>query len=270
MPFNFVFNIILGIILFVIYIRFLENTFIFYPSRSMEITPHMIGLSYEDIFYKTQDNLLINGWLVKAPDAKFTVIFSHGNAGNISSRMEKIQLMHRVGVNVFIFDYRGYGRSQGRPSEKGIYLDAQAAYDYLIKRPDIDPEKIITFGESLGGAAAVDLATQRKVAGLIVDSSFTKAADMSRKVFPFLPTFLLKTKMDSVTKIVKVSVPKLFLHSPDDEVVPYRLGRKLFEVAKEPKMFVNISGGHNDGFLLSEGVYVNALIEFFNKLVLRK
>jgi len=174
--------------------------------------------------------------------------FFHGNAGNISGRLSKIEVFYRMGVSVFIVDYRGFGRSEGAPTEQGMYLDALAAYDHLVSRSDVDKEKVFIYGVSLGGAAAVDLASKRPVAGLIIESSFSSGADMAKVIFPGVPAFLIKTKMDSINKIKNVTAPKLIIHSFEDKTVPYELGKKLFDSAIEPKKFLQISGSHNEGF----------------------
>jgi fermentation-respiration switch protein FrsA (DUF1100 family) len=243
--------IALFIVFSIAYIRFLEWRTIFYPMRQIETTPKAIGLDYEDLYFRTEDGKLLNGWLIKNPAATSTVILFHGNAGNISHRLDKIAFFHKLGLNVFIIDYRGYGKSQGRPGEKGLYLDARAAYDYLSTRKDLGKKKIAC-GESLGCAAAIDLCLNRKLDGLILDSAFASARDMSRVVFPFLPTFLIMSKFDSIEKIKSIKIPKLFIHSINDEIVPFSQGAKLFQAAPEPKEFLKIMGGHNSGFFETE------------------
>ncbi len=250
---------------FVAYVRYLEKTTIFHPTRLMERTPRSVGLDFEDISFRTKDNVLIHGWLVKHPQGRCTLLYFHGNAGNISDRLEKISLLRKVGVHIFIIDYRGYGQSQGRPSEQGLYEDALGAYDYLLTRKDIEPDKIGAYGTSLGGAVAVDLATKRKLACLVIDSSFTKAADISKTIYPFIPSFLIQTKMDSVRKIKNLAIPKFFIHSPQDEVIPYRLGRKLFEQAPEPKEFLDVRGGHNDNYEQSAELLESKLSDFLRR-----
>ena len=261
-------NIVVWVVIIICYVRYLEAVSIFYPGKDMNATPADIGLDYEDVYFETQDHLEINGWLIKNPRAKSTVIFFHGNAGNISGRLEKINIFHRLGVHVFIIDYRGYGRSEGRPTEKGLYLDALAAYDYLHNRKDIDKDKLVAYGVSLGGVAAVDLATQRSLAALIVDSSFSHAADMAKRMFPYIPAFLIKTKFDNLTKVKQVTIPKLFIHSPVDKTVPYKLGQKLFQAASDPKIFLEVEGEHDetheDDSIFADGVR-NFLM--FNQLI---
>jgi fermentation-respiration switch protein FrsA (DUF1100 family) len=181
--------ILFGIFIFA-YARYIEMRSIFFPMKAIEATPKDIGLDYEDIYFEAQDGAKLNGWLIKNPKAKATIIFFHGNAGNISHRLEKISIFNQLGLNVFIVDYRGYGRSQGHPTEMGIYKDAQASFDLLLNRQDINKDKLIAYGESIGGAVAIDLAAKRNVSCLIVDSSFTCAKDLARKFYPYLPSFL--------------------------------------------------------------------------------
>ena len=228
-------------------VRYLESVGVFFPSRDMEVSPSVIGLPWEDVYFKTKDNVTLNGWLFQNPHARSTIIFAHGNAGNMSDRLFKIKFFYDLGLNVFIFDYRGYGNSGGRPSEAGIYLDAQGAYDYLQSQGRVDMENIILYGASIGGTVMIDLATRRNAALLVVESSITNAQDMAHIHYPFVPSFFLSLKFDSMNKVKALSVPKLFIHSPQDEVVPYGIGQKLFEAAAEPKEFLKIHGGHNDG-----------------------
>ncbi|HBG61444.1 MAG: hypothetical protein A2Y03_01380 [Omnitrophica WOR_2 bacterium GWF2_38_59] len=262
--------IVVFLVLFVLYVRYLEYKSLFYPIKDVLVTPTSIGLSYENIYFKTRTGLVLNGWLVEGvPQSKAVMLFFHGNAGNIGDRLTKLKYFSQMGVNVFIIDYRGYGKSEGSPSEEGLYEDAAAAFDYIVSRKELDPEKIISYGVSLGGAVAVDLAANRKVCGLIVDSSFSNAKDMAKKILPFIPGFIIKTKLDSLAKIKGIKYPKLFLHSPQDEVVPFVLGRKLYKAASEPKEFVELSGGHNDNHIEDEAKYKEKINLFINDIVNR-
>jgi len=230
-------------------VRYLESVGVFFPSRVLGLSPSVMGLDFDDVYFKTKDNVTLNGWFLKNPQALSTIIFAHGNAGNMSDRLFKIKFFYDLGLNVFIFDYRGYGKSEGKPSEAGIYLDAQGAYDYLQSQGRVSMNNIILYGASIGGVVVIDLATRRHAALLVVDSSITNARDMVKIFYPFLPSFFLSLKFDSINKVRALKVPKLFIHSPDDEVVPYWVGQKLFETAAEPKEFLEIHGGHNDGSL---------------------
>lgn len=261
--------IILFIILFVVYIRFLEHQSVFLPSRArLNQRPVDIGLDYENIDFYAEDGVRLNGWFVPAehdPQTAVTLLFFHGNAGNIGDRLEKIDLLHSLDVNIFIFDYRGYGVSQGHPSEQGMYLDAQAAFDYLIGRSDIRHDRIVAYGVSLGGAAAVDVAVRRPVCGLVMHATFTSGRDMAKKIFPVVPLFLIRTEMNSVEKIKQVTVPKLIVHAREDDVIPFEMGQRLFESALEPKQFLEIHGSHNDAHILDRAAYLRGLDSFLKK-----
>jgi hypothetical protein len=261
-----IFYLIVIIVLFLIFVRYLENTSVFYPQRRLEATPEDLGLPFEDVAITTRDHVKLHGWLIKAPSAKSTLIFFHGNAGNIGGRLGKISLFHQIGLNVLIIDYRGYGKSEGYPTEQGIYNDATAAYDYLLRRDDMQGQNIISYGASLGGAVAIDLAVQRPVSCVIADSTFSSAIDMAKMIYPFIPSFLIKVKMDSIGKIKGVSVPILFIHSIEDQTVPFVLGKKLFDAAPAPKEFIEIIGDHNDGHVQDEKKVKNGIRMFLNKL----
>lgn len=258
--------LITGLALVFVYVKYIEKRSIFFPSADIELTPAYINLAFEDIYIDTQDGVKINGWFIPCDTAKYTLFFLHGNGGNISHRLEKISLLNKTGLNVFIVDYRGYGRSPGKPSEKGIYRDAQASYDYLINRRKINPENIIVYGESLGTAAAINLASKVKLKALIVEGAFSSGRDMAKRIFPLLPGFLFSDSFNSLKKIKKVTAPKLFLHSRNDEIVPFVLSKKLFDCASDPKQFGELLGGHNTAFLDSQDKYLSAIAVFVKQL----
>jgi len=251
--------ILVGLILL---IKYLERSSIFYPGKLITLTPKQVGIPYEDVYLTTIDGIKINAWFVKGEPSSSTVIFAHGNAGTMSQRVARVRFWHELGLNILMFDYRGYGQSQGEPTEKGVYLDAQAAYDYLLTRAEIDPARILAHGASLGGAVVIDLAIHRKLAALIVESSFSSAKDMAKRYYPFIPSFVLGVRFDSISKIKKVHVPKLFLHSPQDEVVPLSMGQKLYQAAPFAKSWLSIYGGHNEG-LSTEDVKIKEEFKHF-------
>jgi len=253
-------------ILVVVY--FLQGKMVYFPSPTIAATPADIGLEYEDVTMVTDDSVNIHGWYIPADSARATIIHCHGNAGNISGRLETIRQFNRLGLNVLIFDYHGYGRSEGVPSEDGTYFDAAAAWNYVTEEKGEPPDRIIIFGRSLGGAIAVWLATQRPAAGLIVESSFLSIPDIARTHYPFLPVGLLaKYKYNTKRRIPTIHMPVLVIHSPDDNTVPYSHGKKIFELANEPKQFLQISGGHNDGFLESAKTYEPTISAFVDVCV---
>ena len=230
-----------------------------------------------DCQFTTADDLKLHGWyctphrktdgaLVPVP-AEMVLLYFHGNAGNITHRSEMILQLSRLPIDVFIIDYRGYGQSQGSPSEEGLYVDARATWDYLTTQLGIRSEQIVLFGKSLGGAIAIDLATKVKPAGLIVQSSFTSMADMAAAAYQFVQRFLVRTKMDSIKKIVSVGCPKLFIHSPVDDAIPYEQGRRLFDAAPAPKQFYEVAGAsHNETDRVGGAAYFNVLGSFVRSL----
>ena len=199
-------------------LRLFESRLIFFPSKELIATPAESGLPYEDVFFEASDGVTLHGWFMPAEKSRGTVVLCHGNAGNISLRMEKAIFFNRLGLNVFMFDYRGYGRSLGRPSEEGVYQDAEAAYSYLISR-GIPAEGIIGYGESLGGAVIIDLASKKPLGALILENTFTNAREMAALHYPFLPSQILKSRFDSKQKIAAINAPKKIFHSRNDEIV---------------------------------------------------
>jgi hypothetical protein len=198
----------------------------------------------------------LNAWYIPAPQAKFTLLFCHGNGGNIMHRLDSIQIFCNLGINCFIFDYRGYGKSHGKPSEQGTYFDARAAYDWLVNEKQTRPETIIAFGRSLGGTVAAELAGKVKVGSLVVESAFTSYVAIGRKFYWYMPVkWFARYSYDTLAYIKKVQCPVLVIHSADDEIIPFEFGRQLYAVANEPKEFIEISGRHNDGFLISADAY---------------
>ncbi len=246
-------------------VRYLEKTSIFFPSKELLGSPADMGLDFRSVGINS-GGVTIDAWLIPAQEGRYTVLFCHGNAGNISTRLEKIRLLHDLGLGVLIFDYRGYGKSGGRPTEKGVYGDAQAAYRYLTEELKLRPQQIIIYGESLGGAVAVDLAAGCGSAGLILESTFSNARDMAGLMYPFLPAFLFSVKFDSLAKIGRIAAPKLFFHSRNDEIIPLALAGKLYSRAEGAKAFVELSGPHNEAYTVSRQAYLAGLKDFLGKI----
>ena len=245
----------------------MEKHLIFYPESKIEMTPDQFGLSYEDVYFKTSDGVNLNGWLVPAKNSIATIIYFHGNAGNISYWTPIVKLFNDRGVSVFIVDYRGYGRSSGDITEAGLYLDGEAAFDYLNGRPDIDKNRIAIFGMSLGSAIGIDLALKRPCKAIIIENGFTNTSEMAKTIFPFsLFRSFLTFKFDSLSKIKNIKNPKLFIHGMADEIVPFEMGQKLFSAATGPKEFYSIPGAtHNDTFLVGGDEYFEVITEFLTK-----
>ncbi len=256
--------ILIGIGVIYVYIKYMELRGIFYPTKIVELTPQAFDIVFEDIYIKTEDNILINSWFIPYNNAKYTLIFFHGNAGNIGHRLDKISLLREIGLNIFIIDYRGYGRSRGIPSEKGFYSDAASAYEYLTNTRKIPPSQIILYGESLGSAVALNLAAKSTVKAIILEGAFSCGKEMAKKIFPFFPGIFFADKFNSLKNIKGVKTAKLFLHSKDDEIVPFNLAKQLFDSALYPKFFIELKGSHNGAFLDSKNDYLSALKSFIN------
>lgn len=236
---------------------------IFFPDRHLEAGPADYGLAAEEVWLEAPGSPRLHGWFCPAGGGNL-LLFCHGNAGNISHRLDNVLRLVRAGLGVFIFDYRGYGRSEGRPSEEGIYADALTAYDWAQARAAADGGRLVVFGRSLGGAAAVHLAARRRPAGVILESTFTNLADMARRHFPLpLPASLLAGRFDSLGRIGEMSCPLLVIHGDRDEIVPLELGRRLYEAAPRPKEWLALAGaGHNDTYLVGGPAYFERLARF--------
>lgn len=255
----------LAIGLFFLFLRYIEIRTLFYPTKELASFPDRADLYFQDVFFRTAQDIQLNGWFIPCKDAKYTVLFCHGNAGNISHRIEKLKFFNGLGYNVFIFDYEGYGKSQGKPSETNLYRDARAAYEYLLSR-DITPDQVIGYGESIGGAVIVELASRQTMKAVILDSTFTSVRDMTRYAYPFLPYWIFSSRFDSEAKIRNIKVPKLIIHSQDDEIIPFELGRKLYEASAQPKEFLKVHGGHNSNFFESAGALRERISNFVRDL----
>jgi len=258
------FYVLLALMLFLFQDRmvFLANL----PGRTLTATPQDAGFEYEDVTLETSDGLNLHGWYVPAVQASGVVLFLHGNAGNISHRLDSIAIFRELGLDTLIIDYRGYGRSQGKPSERGTYLDAEAAWHYLVNSRGVAEERIIFFGRSLGGGVAAWLANQYRPAALIIESSFSSALDMARKLYPIMPVRLITRLGYPVSEYVsRLQCPLLVVHSRDDEIIPFTMAEAIYGSATEPKTLLEIWGDHNNGFLLSRDRYLSGLNEFIQE-----
>lgn len=255
--------IIVCVFLLYWYLGYFEKSNIYHPNKIIERNPKDVGLVYEDVDLETEDGLQINGWFIPQNLPSATILFCHGNAGNDSDRLDTIQFFHSLNWNIFIFDYRGYGKSQGKPSEIGTYIDTIAAYQYLESRKDIDKSKIIYYGESLGGSMAIELARKIRPAGVIINSTFTSVPDMSKEFYPWLPIqWLIKNKYDNISKIKDIHCPILIMHSQEDDIVPYTHGKRLFDAANQSKEFLDLKGVHWESVTVNDDSLRVPLVNF--------
>lgn len=239
---------------------------LFQPTSDITRTPESYGMSFDDVTFTASDGVQLNGWYVPAPDERGVLLFFHGNAGNISGRLDSIEIFRDLGFSVFIIDYRGYGRSGGRRSAQGVALDALAAWKWLTEDRGVSPGEIVIFGRSIGGAVAMELTRHVEPRALILESTFSSLPDMTRVSFLApVARILIGDVFNSARAAESLTVPTLCLHSPDDRIVPYVLGKRLYDSVASEKTFVELHGGHNEGFLESIDIYRPALDSFLTK-----
>lgn len=230
----------------------MEERMLFAPFRKIHATPAALKLDFEDLTLKSTDKVTINAWFVPAKKASQTILYCHGNGGNLSNYLGPIASFHSMGCNVLALDYRGYGKSSGTPSEKGFYDDAKTAWTYLVETRKIPPEQIIVVGWSLGGAVAAQLASTQKPGGLILESSFTQVRDMARVRMPFIPEGAaildeVRNEFATLEYVTRIHCPLLVIHSSQDRMVPFAQGQAIFKAAPDPKTFLKVTGSHNGG-----------------------
>lgn len=260
--------VILVFLVFSGFMYFNQPHMVFFPIKELRGAPASWGMEYEDVTIESLDKTAkLHGWFIPAKGASKTLLFFHGNAGNISHRGESIRIFHKAGLNVFIIDYRGYGASTGKPSEQGVYDDARSVWQYLTGERGVADSNIIIFGRSLGGVIATQLASEVKPAGLIVESVFSSAKDVARQLMPVISRLVfIRYQFDAEQMIRNVRVPLLVLHSPADDIIPFNLGKKVYDAANDPKLFYEMKGDHNGGFLESQPEYQQTLEKFIASL----
>ncbi len=260
--------VILKIILFYVFFLVLlllnQNRLMFRPTRDFPLTPDQFDLRPEDIFFTASDGIRLHGWLFQTdPDAPY-LLFCHGNAGNICDRLPNVKLLLDIPVNVFIFDYRGYGKSEGSPTEEGVYGDAEAAWDFITKEKGIKAEHIVVYGRSLGGAIAINLALNRPVTALILESTFYSLKELAGKSFPYIFFYpFIPSRFNNAEKIKRIRIPLFIIHGDSDTTVPWRHGKRLFEIANPPKQFWLVKGAHHtDSYEIAPQEYLKRFRDF--------
>lgn len=247
-----------------------QNKIIYHPNKTITQTPASIGLGYKRVNFKSIDGIKLSGWFIPAQKERGIVLFCHGNAWNISSFMDTIKLYNKLDLSFFIFDYRGFGESDGFPSEYGTYLDADGAWHYLTESLEIPADKIIYIGRSLGGSIVANLATIHKPKLLILESTFTSLKNIGSDLFPIFPVrYLLSYEYPTVEYLKKINIPILIVHSKQDELISINHGRILFKNASQPKEFLQINGNHDNGYITSGNLYKNGIDNFISKYLKR-
>jgi fermentation-respiration switch protein FrsA (DUF1100 family) len=242
----------------------IESFFIFFPSKPFDLTPEALRLKYKDVYFTTEDGKRLHGWLFPVEGDNPVVIHLHGNAGNISHRLDLVSQLLKNKLQVFLIDYRGFGKSEGRPSEKGLYMDGVAAYDHLVRKEGMLPRNIVLHGHSIGAAVAVEVALNREVRSVILESAFTSTRDMAKTMPLFrILSPLFPANYANLQKISHLHIPKLIIHGGLDEIVPFSMGERLFNAAKEPKYFLCLKGaGHNDTYVVGGESYFSSFTAF--------
>jgi fermentation-respiration switch protein FrsA (DUF1100 family) len=260
--------VISGYILLCLMVYIFQSYLVYFPVKMISETPRSVDLAYEEVNLTTQDGIKLHGWYIPSDSAGGILLFCHGNAGNIGDRLESIKVFHDLGLSVLIFDYRGFGQSEGRISESGSYLDAHAAWEFLTHDKRISSGRIFIFGRSLGSAVAAQLACTVSAAGLILESGFSSIPELGQQIYPYLPVkSLSRIKYPAWEYLSRCKIPVLIIHSRDDEIIPFSHGQHLYTAASEPKYFIELSGSHNEGFLVSGPVYTEGLGKFVSEIL---
>ena len=240
-----------------------QSRLVYFPAKALAATPNAVGLAYEDVNLASADGAGIHGWYLPGQTRARTLLFLHGNAGNISHRLESLRLFNALGLNILIIDYSGFGQSGGTPGEQQTYDDALLAWRHLTESRGLDPERIVIFGRSLGGGVATWLAAHRRPGALILESSFTSVPALAGRYYPMFPVrWLARIQYDNAARLPTVRCPVLITHSRDDELIPIAHGRSLYALAPEPKQFFEMQGDHNSAFMLSGRAYRQTLKTF--------
>lgn len=245
-----------------------QDSLVYFPNMGREhaVTPAAQGMPYEDVSIRTEDGETLHAWWVPAPDARGAVLLFHGNAGTIAHRIDYARMFRALGHSTLLVEYRGYGRSTGTPSEEGTYRDALASWHWLTATQGVSERNVVMFGESLGGAVACWLAVRHRPRALILASTFTSVSDLGSEVYPWLPVRLIsRFRYDTRECLQKVTAPVLVVHSPRDDIVPFTHGERLYAAAREPKEFLEIAGGHNDGFVFIRPEWGKAIGAFLDR-----
>jgi fermentation-respiration switch protein FrsA (DUF1100 family) len=268
MPWNVLISLALAYAAIVLLVFLFQQRLVYYPEVGREVaaTPQAYGLGFEPTEIRTADGETLQAWWVPAENARGSVLLFHGNAGNISHRLDYLLMFHRLRYSTLVVDYRGYGKSTGRPSEEGTYRDAEAAWEYLRHSRSVRPQELVVAGESLGCAIATWLAARIQPGAVLLFSPFTSVNDLGAEIYWFLPVrFISRIRYDNIENLRRLRAPVLVAHSRDDDIIPFRHGRRVFESAGDPKAFLEMRGGHNQGFIFTRPEWVAQMAAFLER-----
>lgn len=251
----------------IVVLYFFQDRLLFFPTADIYRTPADQGWAYEEVRVSVAEETTA-GWYVPAEgQRRGVVLFSHGNAGNIADRIESISVFRSLGLDVLAYDYGGYGQSTGKPSEDRCYQDIRAMWTLLVEERGIAPEEIVLFGRSLGAGSTAQLALEVDSAAVILESAFRSVPAMAKQLYPWLPVrSLARIHFDNESKVGLFKTQLLVIHSRDDSIIPYAHGRILYDLAPDPKEFLEIRGDHNEGFWASGDLYNNGLENFLERV----
>ena len=259
---------VVGYVLAAAYLYFFQEQFVYRPSTRIEATPASVGMYYEEVALVASDGVRLTGWYLPLADARGTVLFCHGNAGNISHLLAVAKDAHRLGLGILLFDYRGYGQSEGTPSEEGTHRDAEAAWNYLVQEAGLAPDQIAIIGRSLGGPIAARLARDKTPAALFLEETFTSIPELGRELYPIFPVDLLaRYEYPTLEYLKQVQCPVLVSHSRDDRFIVFAHGQRLYEAASQPKAFTVMRGGHSSAFSEDAATYEAGVEAFFKEVL---
>jgi len=244
-----------------------QGEHLYHPRKALSGCPSDVNMSYEDVHFRTSDNILLHGWYCPRPNTGRVILLFHGNTGNISDTLDSLKLFADIGYSSFVLDYRGYGQSEGQPDEAGTYQDAEAAWDWLLQEQHFSPEDVIILGRSLGAAIGAHLASRHRAAAVVLESTFTSLPDIAAETHRLVPARLMtRFNYDTLSIISSIHSPILIAHGPDDNVIGYQHGKRLYAAANEPRVFLDIDSHHAEGYLRSGEHYSHALKKFLDNI----
>ncbi len=250
--------------LYLVGLYFTQESLIFMPSQKEWMTLDSTQVEVDEFTLHPEEGVSIHGYFVRVPEAERTILFFHGNGGNVTANFGRIEMARQMKYNIALFDYRGYGKSTGKISkEEDLYTDSKVVYDYVVNKQKVEPRNLVFWGQSLGGAVATEMAKRYWVNALIIESSFTSVRAIMNPVLRYtVPSFLLKYKFETIKKLKNMRSVVVILHSREDEMIPFSNAEKLYEIAPKPKKLIEMTGAHNEGFWENYQKYIEIIMDY--------